>query len=131
MSEPSSPKSVVAILGALALHAFVGLVLLYVLLKVVPSHEKIFKDFGAALPAATLATIAVSRFVACYWWLVLPVLGGIDAAILVGLNALPAGLRWIMLAWSVVVAVAILVLAGLIMMSVSMPLGALLDRLSQ
>ncbi len=38
---------------------------------VVPSFEKIFANFGAKLPSATLFVIYISKLVASYWWMFL------------------------------------------------------------
>jgi type IV pilus assembly protein PilC len=41
------------------------------LIFVVPTFEKVFKDFGADLPALTLAVMGMSRFTVSWWWLIL------------------------------------------------------------
>ncbi|GAB3378735.1 type II secretion system F family protein [Lysobacter fragariae] len=47
------------------------------LIFVVPTFEKVFKDFGADLPALTLSVMAMSRFMVGWWWLILIILIGI------------------------------------------------------
>ncbi len=44
-------------------------ILVFIMLKIVPSFEKIFADFGTELPAMTQALITASNIVAHYWWL--------------------------------------------------------------
>ena len=44
-------------------------VVFFVMLKIVPSFQKIFQDFDAELPAMTQALIQVSDFCANYWFL--------------------------------------------------------------
>ena len=43
-------------------------ILVFIMLRIVPSFEKIFKDFGASLPAMTQMLITGSHLVARYWW---------------------------------------------------------------
>lgn len=50
------------------------LVLTFVMLKIVPTFEDMFQEFGLALPAVTQLLIAVSAFVAQYGFICLPVL---------------------------------------------------------
>ena len=56
----------------LALPAYGVLILTFIMLKIVPSFEKIFKDFGTTLPAMTQTLIKVSYFAINYWFLLLP-----------------------------------------------------------
>ena len=53
-------------------------VVVLMLLFVIPTFEKMFKDFGGTLPAVTQSVIDLSKFLQGYWWLLL---GGIIAAI--------------------------------------------------
>jgi type II secretory pathway component PulF len=46
--------------------------LTFIMLKIIPQFEKIFKDFGTTLPSLTLTLIGVARFTADYWYLLLP-----------------------------------------------------------
>jgi type IV pilus assembly protein PilC len=43
-------------------------ILVFIMLKIVPSFEKIFKDFGTTLPEMTLYLMKASRWVGSYWW---------------------------------------------------------------
>ena len=45
-------------------------ILTFIMIKIVPSFEKIFKDFKVTLPAMTLILIKVSNLVAAYWFLI-------------------------------------------------------------
>lgn len=47
-------------------------ILLFMMLKIVPSYEKIFRDFGGHLPAVTIALINTSHFIVNYWYIFLP-----------------------------------------------------------
>jgi type IV pilus assembly protein PilC len=48
----------------------VAIVVVWVIMVwVVPSFEKVFKNFGADLPAPTLIVMAISKFVVAWWWL--------------------------------------------------------------
>jgi hypothetical protein len=53
----------------LLLPAFGLLTLMYIMLKIVPSFEKIFRDFGSQLPDATHWLIRVSNLSIEYWYL--------------------------------------------------------------
>ena len=44
-------------------------ILVFIMLKIVPSFEKIFIDFEAELPAMTQLLITISNYVAKYWYL--------------------------------------------------------------
>ncbi|MGA2616706.1 MAG: type II secretion system F family protein [Thermoguttaceae bacterium] len=45
-------------------------ILVFIMLKIVPQFEKIFKDFGTKLPDITLALINLSNWVGTYWYLI-------------------------------------------------------------
>ncbi|MEO8345914.1 MAG: type II secretion system F family protein [Betaproteobacteria bacterium] len=48
----------------------VAIVVVWIIMVwVVPSFEKVFKNFGADLPAPTLIVMAISRFFVAWWWL--------------------------------------------------------------
>ena len=44
-------------------------ILVFIMLKIVPSFQKIFADFGTKLPPITLMLITISDFVASFWYL--------------------------------------------------------------
>jgi type IV pilus assembly protein PilC len=44
-------------------------ILVFIMIKIVPSFEKIFKDFGTKLPDMTVALITVSNLTVRYWYL--------------------------------------------------------------
>jgi type II secretory pathway component PulF len=48
------------------------MVLMFIMLKIVPSFEKIFKDFGTALPPMTQLLIGVASVTCNYWFFLLP-----------------------------------------------------------
>ncbi|MFZ2989099.1 type II secretion system F family protein, partial [Ideonella sp.] len=41
-----------------------------IMIFVIPAFEDVFKNFGADLPAPTLAVIAMSKIFVAYWWLI-------------------------------------------------------------
>lgn len=45
-------------------------ILVFIMLKIVPQFEKIFKDFGTKLPDLTQVLIDISRWVGIYWYLI-------------------------------------------------------------
>ncbi|MFZ2266635.1 MAG: type II secretion system F family protein [Azonexus sp.] len=47
-----------------------------IMIFVIPAFKDVFKNFGADLPAPTLAVIAMSDFFVSYWWAIFGVLGG-------------------------------------------------------
>ncbi|MBN2581154.1 MAG: type II secretion system F family protein [Pirellulales bacterium] len=49
---------------------FATAILVFIMIKIVPSFEKIFKEFGVKLPDVTLALIAVSHAIQDYWFLI-------------------------------------------------------------
>jgi type IV pilus assembly protein PilC len=44
-------------------------ILVFIMIKIVPSFEKIFKDFGTKLPDMTVALITISNITVRYWYL--------------------------------------------------------------
>lgn len=48
---------------------FATLILVFLMLKIVPSFQKIFADFGADLPAMTQLLVTISNATARYWYL--------------------------------------------------------------
>lgn len=47
-----------------------------IMIFVVPAFKEVFSNFGADLPAPTLAVIAISEIFVNYWWLIFGGLGG-------------------------------------------------------
>ncbi len=47
-----------------------------IMIFVVPAFKEVFSNFGADLPAPTLAVIAISEFFVAYWWLIFGGIGG-------------------------------------------------------
>jgi type IV pilus assembly protein PilC len=56
-------------------------VVMLMLIFVIPTFEKMFQDFGGALPGITQTVIDASKFLQKYWWLVLGVVAGLIAAL--------------------------------------------------
>ncbi len=69
-------------------HSMLWIVLLGMMLKFVPTFEKIFQDFDADLPVMTVWTIRSSCFSVYYWFLILPIIAVLCAADLIVLCAL-------------------------------------------
>jgi hypothetical protein len=76
-------------------HAFVGLLLFMVLVRVVPQFVVVWEDFETELPAATQMLIRLSSLLINRWYLILLFLAIVDAAILFGLSQVPPKLRWL------------------------------------
>ncbi len=47
-----------------------------IMIFVVPAFKEVFSNFGADLPAPTLAVIAISEIFVSYWWLIFGGIGG-------------------------------------------------------
>ncbi len=47
-----------------------------IMIYVIPAFKDIFSNFGADLPAPTLAVIALSDFMVAYWYIIFGILGG-------------------------------------------------------
>ncbi|TWT50515.1 Type II secretion system protein F [Rubripirellula amarantea] len=46
-------------------------ILTFIMLFIVPTFEEMFEEFGLKLPAPTLLLIAISNYLAGYWWLLI------------------------------------------------------------
>jgi len=55
------------------------LILTFIMLFIVPTFEKMFDEFGLTLPAPTLLLVAMSSYIANYWFLliIMPICAGI------------------------------------------------------
>lgn len=128
MSENTSKRSSVWMAVLLVLHAICGLVVLWLLLKLVPQYQKIFKDFNAKLPEMTIVVIHLSRFVGMYWYLLVPGLGLADFVVVFSLHR--AGRTGLMTAWGVLVLLVGMLLIGLVLLATIVPLDSLITNLS-
>ena len=128
MRENSSNGSPIRMAVLLALHAVFGAAILWLLLKLVPQYEKIFKDFNAKLPDMTIMVINLAGFVGRYWYLVVPGLAAGDFAIMFALNRL--GWTRLMTALGSLLVLAEMLLIGLIQFGVMVPLNDLIMNLS-
>ena len=128
MSENTSPRSPVTMLILLALHAVCGVAILWLLLKLVPQYEKIFRDFNAELPDLTIMVIRLSAFFGWYWYLLVPLLAMGDYAILLALHVTRR--PRLMMTWGVLVWLAEMLLIGLTMTTLFVTLNALVVRMS-
>ena len=111
MDNSSMGKTVLGTAGWLVADFGAGVVLLFVLLRVVPNFAKIFAEFAVQLPGITQLVIGCSQWTCAYWWLLVP-LGFADAGVLVGLRCLPSGARWLSTLWAVLVLLAAILLIG-------------------
>ena len=123
MSENICTRSPVRMAVFLALHAVCGAIILWLLFRLVPQYEKIFKDFNAKLPDMALIVIYLSKLLDVYWFVLVPGLGAGDFAIMCVLNR--TGHTRLMTAWGVVACLAEVLLIGLIVAAVSIPMGNL------
>src|SRR5690606_29521113 len=60
------------------------LILTFIMLFIVPTFEKMFDEFGLTLPAPTLLLVAMSNYIASYWFLliIMPICMGIVVKLL-------------------------------------------------
>ena len=110
-------------------HALVALLLFVVLVSVVPMFVAVFKDFAAELPTATIGLIDLSTMMINYWYLVIPFLAIIDAAILFGLSQVPPKLRWLRSLWFNAIMLAAILFLVFSMVFLALPLRSLIERL--
>ena len=73
-----------ALVYPLTVVSFACCILVFIMISIVPSFIKIFKDFGTTLPAMTVALIAISNATVRYWYL----LPGIPLSIWLGIKLL-------------------------------------------
>ena len=52
-----------------------AIVVIFLMLQVVPQVENLYNDLREPLPALTAVMVAISNFIANFWWLVLVILG--------------------------------------------------------
>lgn len=112
----------------LALHAVCGGGILWLLLKLVPQYEKIFKDFNAQLPDMTIMVISLSALFARFWYVVATGFAAGDIAIILALHR--TGHNRLMTAWGVLVWLAAMLLMGLIVQEIFVPFNDLILNLS-
>jgi type II secretory pathway component PulF len=124
-----SSNSPVALIILLVLHAIFGALLLWSLFVFVPTHEKIFKDFGVRLPRITLAVINLSEWFTSYWYVAIPALFGGDFAALFALHR-ASKTRW-MTAWGVAVCLGAVLMIGLTLVAVIVPMNELTKNLNR
>jgi type IV pilus assembly protein PilC len=60
-----------AMIYPVAVISIAGLVVMVILWKVIPVFASLFKGLGAELPTPTLVVIALSNFIADFWWLMI------------------------------------------------------------
>ena len=65
-----------AMIYPVAVISIACIVVAVILWKVIPVFAALFKGLGAELPMPTLIVIALSNFIADYWWLIALVIGG-------------------------------------------------------
>jgi type II secretory pathway component PulF len=128
MTENTAVRSPVAMVVLLVLHAVCGVFILWLLLKLVPSYEKLFKDFGAKLPDMTIMTLGLSRLFVRFWYVFAPGLAAGDIALMLSLNR--RGRTRLMTALGVLVWLAEMLLVGLILQAMMVPLNDLIINLS-
>jgi type II secretory pathway component PulF len=128
MSENTSTRSPVKLAVLLVLHAVCGVAILWLLLKLVPGYEKVFKDFAAKLPHMTILVIDLSALFVRFWYVLVPGLCAGDIAIMVALNH--SGHARLMTTWGVLVWLGEMLLIGLIVIAVMVPMVDSTMRLS-
>ncbi len=111
-------------------HLVAVVVLIVALVRMVPEFLELFKEFDAAVPTMTELAIGLSHAVVQYWYLLVPLVLFVDAAILLGLRLLPGKAKGLSTVWAVLVLVAAILLLGFIILAVVLPLQALIVELS-
>jgi type IV pilus assembly protein PilC len=69
-SESLKRKVKGALVYPITVMVFATGILTFIMIKIVPNFEKIFKDFRTDLPAVTKALMGTSKFVISYWYLI-------------------------------------------------------------
>lgn len=73
--ETCQLKKPVGIIVSLAIiHGLILAGVVWMLVKIVPSFEKIFEDFGTELPAMSIWVLNLSHFFHVYWYLSVPII---------------------------------------------------------
>jgi hypothetical protein len=96
----------------------------------VPEFVRLFEEFDAPLPTMTQLAIGLSHVVVQYWYLLVPLVLVVDAAVLFGLRLLPGKAKGLSTAWAVLVLVAAVLLLGFIILALALPLQAMTVELS-
>ncbi len=63
---------------------FMVLIVTFIMLKIVPTFEQMFLEFGLTLPAATVLLISFSHFLVNYWFVLVPLVAGVAITTLIG-----------------------------------------------
>ncbi|HAU36830.1 MAG TPA: hypothetical protein DCX07_03840 [Phycisphaerales bacterium] len=118
-----SGKSAGAVLGTLAWHAALLVLMLAYFFFAVPRFNRIFANMGAALPGLTMLTIESARFVRKFAIPLFGVLFGLDAAVCFLLTSLGGrkARRW----WSAAIVVALILLAVSLTAMLYLPLRSM------
>jgi hypothetical protein len=120
MDENTLKRSPATMIVLLALHAVCGVIILWLLLRLVPQYMKFFKDFGMRLPDMTLMVIRLSIFFGHFWFVVAPGLAAADFAIVVLLHR--ARRTGLLTAWGVLVWLIEMLLIAIVVLAISVPL---------
>ena len=128
MSENASKGLRARLAVLLALHAVCGVFILWLLFKLVPVYEKVFKDFNEKLPEMTSMVINLSARFSRFWYLLVPALAAGDIAIMLSLNR--RGRTGLMTALGVLVWLIEMLLIGLIFVAILVPMNDLVMNLS-
>ena len=74
-------------------------IIIFIMLKIVPQFQKIFKDFGMRLPDITRGLISAANFAGAWWFLLAPVWLLTIALFFSACRAMPAGFAGTHRAW--------------------------------
>ncbi|HOF17998.1 MAG TPA: hypothetical protein PK082_03750, partial [Phycisphaerae bacterium] len=123
LAASESGKSAGAVLGTLAWHAALLVLMLAYFFFAVPRFTRIFAEMGAALPGLTMLTIESVRFVRKF---AIPLFGGLfglDAAVCFLLTSLGGrkARRW----WSAAIVVALVLLAVFLTATLYLPMRSM------
>jgi hypothetical protein len=118
--ERAAWKSVLGALGASLVHCMAAVVVMLVLIGGIPRFIKVFEDYDAELPAATILIINLSELAVNYWYTFLIPLA-LDCLLLIGLSLAPPKVRWLARAWSGLVLTFAFLLLAFALLAVSLP----------
>ncbi len=132
MNTQPSRSPVPVLVAGVVIPTVLWTALLGGLVLVVPGYQKTFADFNMALPAATVAVIAVAHWVANYWYVLLislPFLLAPDVVIVLLLGQLRS--RTPSRLWSGLMIALPLLAAALVVIAIYLPLAKLQEALSK
>ena len=128
--ESKSGQGLAGAIGLTVLHSVLRAGLFIAFLWLVPRYQRIFDEFGVALPFLAVKMVMVSYAVTSYWYLIVPlgvVALAVDFAILLLLGKVR---RWLQVAAGMLLVLVPLLLGGLLFLSFWLPMMKWIESLS-